>query len=501
MMNRNAWLVILGFVLFATVRGVLVYFGPGHLIDDAYITLRYVDNATDTGGFYYHANDHIIGVSTIMYPVILMLLKMIAPHVSLAVDLVVITMALNITLEYLCVLVLVGFYRTLQVPLLAAIGLALVAVWHPLLLSSSQGGMETPLFVLWLLLALVYVDRSLTAAAFWAGMALLTRPEGSIAMAMVGLLALFRDGYFEINWRRNLPVFAILAGFVTAFLSFYIFGYGTLYPASVEIKHLIEPKAALHAFQTFLRTPGLLIPLGSIPWPIRSIIVLAGVIYGVVRWPKRDRALIFALGVSLLNFSLYSLANPPMWFWYSAPMVTLLGVIFFYGLYALVQRRVAIVLVACLVLVGLEIRWVYFTKGTLLDVYTHRVIAYHDIIAKLKKEYGLKDSDSILTHEIGAVGYYSKAHIVDAVGLVNPSLAHLGVVPFGTPGLGYGRATKSLIDQTHPDYIIFQKNLFAPGVLDSEDFKENYHLLFDVPDTAIDPKSGDVSVYQRTNKS
>ncbi len=499
-MNRNFLWVLLGFVIFAAVRTLLAYFGPGYLIDDAYITLRYVDNFTDTGSFSYHANDRIFGISTMLYPCVLALLKMFLPHVGAPVDLVVIDMGLNIFLEYACVVVLVWFFRRLDISLLISSGLALVVVWHPLLLSSSQGGMETPLFVLWILLTMAFVDKSMMLAAAFAGMALLTRPEGSIIMGMVGLLTLFREGRFSIDLSRNLPIYTLLFGFVLTYLSFYVVGYGTLYPSSVEIKHLIRPEDPLHAFLYFLKAPALLIPLGSIPWPVRSLVVCAGVVYGLLRWPRRDFAQIFILGVCLLNFLLYSIANPPMWFWYPAPMVTLLGVIFYYGLYQLVAGRTVVVIVALLVLVGLEVRWVYFTKGTLLDTYTHRVSKYHDIIAKLKTETSLTPQQSILTHEIGAIGYFSKSHIVDAVGLINPSLAHLGVVSKSTPGLPYGRATAQLIEKTFPDYIIFQKKLFAPGVLDSEEFKKNYRFLFGVPHSAIDPESGDVEVYQRIKK-
>ncbi|MDP1836357.1 MAG: hypothetical protein Q8K75_10590 [Chlamydiales bacterium] len=482
-MRTGLW-ILLGFVVYVSVRVALAHFGPGFLIDDAYITLRYVHNLVEEGSFTYHVGERIFGISTILYALLLALVQLIVPSA----DLVTIDIGVNIGLEYLCLLVLTRLFFVAGASVLFACGLALVTLWNPLFLSASQGGMETPLYVLWLLLAMVSVDLSMMAASVFAGMALLTRPEGSVPMAIVGLINLLRRGKFII--------YVVLGMFAVAFAAFYYLGFGTLYPASVEIKHLIGSKDPLKAFVYFLKAPALLIPLGSIPWPVSLVIVLAIVVYGAVKWPRRWSR-VFALGVATLNFALYSVANPPVWYWYPAPMTTLLAIFFFWGLYSLLLRW-KWAMVAIMVLVALlDVRWTYFTKGTLLDVYTHRVQAYYNVVKTLKDKHDLTPEKSIFTHEIGAIGYYSGAHIYDAVGLVNPSLAKLGLVHEVKKGVNYGLATRAFLEKTDPDYIIIQKNLIAPDASEWDAFHENYSLILEVPDTAIDRDSGDIEVYKK----
>lgn len=482
---RTILFALIGFVIYATLRILLYQWGPGFLIDDAYITLRYVQNMVDHGSLTYHVGENIFGISTILYPMLLGLIKLLLPFL----DLTEVDVGLNIGLEYLCILVLIRLFTLLNVTVPFSIGLAIATLWNPLLFSASQGGMETPLFVLWLVLTMVTVDTSMPLAASFAGLALMTRPEGSIAVGIVGMMSLLRRG----PWSTYL----ILGGFVAAFGAFYLLGYHTLYPASVEIKHLISSKDPLYAFIYFMKAPALLIPLGSIPWPISVVIVYGVAAYGIFKWPDRTGALAFAICAILLNFALYSVANPPVWYWYPAPMVTLIGILFFFGIYQMLKDIPLLLPLVLLAWIALEVRWTYFTPGTLLDVYTHRVKAYHESVTKLQNEYGLTPSQSIFTHEIGAVGYFSKAHIYDAVGLINPSLAHFGIVREVTQGVTYGLATKAFLVETKPDFIILQENLFAPDIAQWNDFKTQYRLLFELPDTAIDQHSGDIQVYKK----
>lgn len=481
--TRKGFLFALGFLIYVAARFLLWHLSSGYLIDDAYITLRYVQNLADAGSLSFHIGDHIYGISTIAYPLLLAVVKLVLPNV----DLVAIDVGVNIALEYLCLVVLISLFIRLHTSTFAALLLSLAVLWNPIFLSSSQGGMETPLFLLWLLLAMVVIDESLLLAALCAGMALMTRPEGSIAIAIVAAITFFRRGPFSI--------YLILGAAVGIFAAFYFIGFGTLYPASVEIKHLIGGKEPLYAFFYFLKAPALLIPLGSIPWPISALIVYTIAAYGIAIWPSRNGAMIFGLGTIVFNLCLYGIANPPVWFWYPASYVTFVAIFFFYGLYILLRQSRWLALPLLLIWVALDVRWTYFTKGDLLDVYTHRVREYREVIQELKHQHELTSSQSIFTHEIGAVGYYSMAHVIDAVGLINPSLAHLGIVPDVHQGVHYGLATQAFLEETKPDFIVLQSNLIAQDAKDTVD--QQYRFLFEVPDSAIDPFSGNIQVFKR----
>lgn len=482
-MLRTVASLTLGFVCYVSVRIFLSYQGSGYLIDDAYITLRYVQNLVEEGSLTFHVGDGLIGISTILYPLLLALIKCLLPSV----DLVTIDIGVNIGLEYLCLVLLLRLFILCGASTLFAWGLSLATIWNPLFLSASQGGMETPLFVLWLLLAVSLIDESVTLAGVGSGLALLTRSEGAIPVAAVGLINLARRGKFV--------VYLLLAAFAAAYVSFYYWGYGVLYPASVEVKKLLGSDDPFHALFYFLNAPALIIPLGSIPSWIRLAIVFAISIYGMKRWPLKW-SLILAMSIIVLNVVLYSVSNPPVWYWYPAPMTTLIAIFFFWGLWNIFRRYQWLLWMILLGILGLELRWVYFTPGTLLDLYTHRVKAYHSIVERLRKQ-GMTEKSSIFTHEIGALGYYSQARIIDAVGLINPSMASLGKVSGIKKGVDYGMATRRFLENTQPSYLVLQEHLFAPDVRDWDEFNRVYEFLFTVPDTAIDANSGDIQVYRR----
>lgn len=474
---------VLAFFIYAAVRGFLASLHPPLLIDDAYITLRYARNLVEHSSFTYHIGDPVFGISTILYALLLALLYALLP-----LDLVSIDRGLNICIEYLCILLLVRLFSLADAKLSISILLAIITLWNPLMLSASQGGMETPLYLLWLLIGMLYAERALLYAALSSGLALFTRPEGAISISIVALL--------NLREKKRL-IYPILALFIVGYIGFYYIGFAKLYPASVEIKSFIKPKDSLKAFFYFIKAPALLIPLGSIPWQIRLAVVSLCSIYGFFKWPQYlSRS--FALGIILLNIALYSVANPPLWYWYPAPMITFVAIFFFWGLYQLFGNHLSILLFLAASFLAMEIRWSYFAK-TLLATYTHRVGLYKDVVNELKSRYGLTEHCSIFTHEIGAVGYYSKAHIYDAVGLINPSLFALGVEK-KEQGISYGLATRRFLLKTSPDFLLIQKNLIASDVRKWSEFKK-YTKIMTVPNSAIDPYSGDLEVYYKEPSS
>ena len=145
----------------------------------------------------------------------------------------------------------------------------------------------------------------------------------------------------------------------------------------------------------------------------------------------------------------------------------------------------------------LQLRWTFFTEGTLIDRYTERTAIYEQLSRRLKEQEDLKSDQSILTHEIGALGYYSNAKIVDAVGLINPRLAPLAINQEAEAKHKYGLATVSLLKATLPDYIVIQANFIPRKTREWNSFSNHYQLLFEEPNSAIDSDSGNVQVYRR----
>ncbi len=323
--QRTVW-ACLGFIIFVVVRGAIAYFSPTISIAEPQLILHEADMMASKGTFAFHPQSTMFGLSAMMYPSWLAVLKMIVPHMGLVVDLSSIAMGLNIVLEYLCIVFLAKFFIDMELPFWTALGLALVTICNPLFLAASQTGLETPLFMLWVILTMTYLDRSSFLAAFWAGLALFTRPDGIIVVIVVALLACFHGIRFRVDLKRSVPALLVLIGFVMT--------YAIVHNAfGVPAHPQQESTSFLTNFVYFWSALASLIPVNLIPWPIRCAIVTIGVLIGTFRWPKMHRALAFAIAVSFIYFWIFVLFGAKLAFWHPVQMVMLLGMIFYFSIY------------------------------------------------------------------------------------------------------------------------------------------------------------------------
>lgn len=483
---RKAALISLSIIFYLLLRyylGILPYF---FLVDDAYITLRYADNFVTNGELVYNLGEYIFGITTIFLPLLLASIIKISPF---AIDLVVLMKITTLITECLCIVLSAFlFYRNgLSKYVAIFIGVSLISNY--LFMSSSQGGMETSLFCLSILLIVLTVNSQPLTSSYFSGIALFIRPEGAI---MVGLLF-----FLNLFMFKQKKVFIILCLSLIAYFSFFYFFYGVYLPESLVVKrHIFAPY--LSASKAMFSSAASLFPLGKISQNIRLIIVYIIIFYGALVWPNKNAQYILLILFPFVMFIMYSIENPPIWFWYTVPYVFCLSFFFFYGLSKAILSIFpkAFLLVILVLLIGANFKSAFISYNNLLIMYTTRVSGYYVAVERLKAMYGLNMSHSILTHEVGAIGYYSRAKIYDAVGLINPKLAPLGVVQEeNSKYLKYGRATQKLIEATNPDFILFQKNYIDPMLLDSLFFKEKYTFLFTEPNTNINEDSGDLMVF------
>jgi len=475
---------------FFVVRIVLGKVGSALLVDDAYITLRYVRNLLDTGDFVYNPGDWVFGITTVLYPILLALFSIL----STIDDLTVCVQIVNVILEIGCFLLV---FRILEAhvgrPILST-GLSLVAVSAASFLISSQSGMETPLFCLCLLAVAVSVEKRILLAAVFAGMAFFVRPEGVIAMGIVAGLSLL-TGKAKLTW----PVLAL---FALSYVLFMYIGYGAIVPASVTVKSAFPaPPEFYHASLYLARSLWSLIPVGAVPEVVRMAIFLGFSAVGIIRWPRKGHQYFFLLAFPGLYWVLYSLGNPHMWYWYTTPFVFIVSLFFVYGLYvsstAILKKHAQVGIgFVCAVLVLLGAWYTFRPQGAILDLYTKRVGAYREVVETLRAEHGLNAEDSILTHEIGAIGYYAGSKIIDAAGLINPDLAPLGIIEQDGKTV-FGKCTAVLLEASTPDFILFQEHAFERGLRESEAFQHTYTLLFEKEGSAYGKDSGELLVYRR----
>jgi hypothetical protein len=169
---------------------------PGPQLDDAYISYRYARNLVDGLGLVYNAGERVEGFTNLLWTLL------VAGGVALGLDAPVVGHALGLAsaaglLVATAAYTATGLARERQLAAPVAAALVLVA---PAFRHWATLGMETPLFALLVTAGLAAHARGrIGAAAAFASLATLTRPEGAVLAAVVFAAEL------AAAWRRGGP--------------------------------------------------------------------------------------------------------------------------------------------------------------------------------------------------------------------------------------------------------------------------------------------------------
>jgi hypothetical protein len=146
--------------------------------DDAFITFRYAENLANGVGFYYHAHEPVLGVTTPAFGLLLTLFSLTSfdlPTTSLILNIIV-----DILVGALTILVLSRAYDETTLIIFPA----LFAV-SPILTRISVGGMEAMLFLFLSLAAIhLFTTGSGKGAIFISTLAYFVRPEAILLVAL-----------------------------------------------------------------------------------------------------------------------------------------------------------------------------------------------------------------------------------------------------------------------------------------------------------------------------
>ena len=108
-----------------------------------------------------------------------------------------------------------------------------------------------------------------------------------------------------------------------------------------------------------------------------------------------------------------------------------------------------------------------------------RVHAYRDAARWINSHAPL--GSTVLAAEIGALGYYTPAWIIDAAGLVTPeAVRHLPVAPERRLAPEVGAIPRGLVQDTRPDYVVTLPVFAAKSLLDWPWFLEHYDRVHEV---------------------
>jgi arabinofuranosyltransferase len=477
-------------------------------IDDAFITFRYARNLVAGLGLVYNPGEPVLGTTTPLYALLLAGLSAVTqqenyPWLALLV---------NSAADAAGCLVLAGLAVTLTGR--RALGLAAALLWAiaPMSVTFAIGGMETSIFILLLLLAaLAYVRGRTRLAAAAGALILLTRPDGALLVAPLILDLVLRRA------RQKQSPFAEAGIFLAVLAPWVIFAtlfYGSPVPASIAAKSVayrLDTYAALVRLIQHYGTPFFEHTLLSDYFPLYGFILymVVSLLGGLAVVRRHSTAWPLAV-FPALYFAAYAIANPPIFRWYLAPPLPFYFILILAGLArifddvarALRRLPAAWPARALLIPVGLYVA-LFVAAWTpapdhgparpapkmawhLLELY------YTDLGRTLAPRLG--PGSLLAAGDVGALGYYTNARILDAVGLISPeAVAYFPldpeqfVITYAIPA--------QLILAFQPDYVVFLESYGRKSLLADPAFQAGYVLDTFLP-TDIYSSNG-LLVYRR----
>lgn len=433
---------IAALVLLAVALRLVFWAQTGLTLEDALITARYAENIAAGRGFVYNEGERVLGTTTPLWTLVLA-----AADATGMADPVTAAKALGVLLDALTLLLAVSALRR-DNPAAALLFAAAFAA-SPDVIPVTVSGMETPMLVFAMALAIVGLSRGSSLFAAGLALAVLTRIDGALFAAILGGWACIRTPRWGV--RQLLLAAAIcLPWFLFAALYF-----GNPLPQSLLAKR------AAYRFDTPLSAAPFLnmfTPLDdhrswtSIPKTLLAIACAAG-IAATARSEKRHLPLSLFFAVYC---TLFALSGTLIFAWYLVPPRVVFWILVSIGLTALLRRvadpgarkktHAALVLLAAVVL------------GTgnlvMLPARMEKFARLQEFEDRLRKPLGLwlkehtPAGSTVLLEPIGYIGYFAGPSTVirDEVGLVSPEIPL-----YRLRGAGwYGDAVEDL----RPDFLV-----------------------------------------------
>jgi hypothetical protein len=410
-----------------------------HIVDDAYITMRYSRNLAAAGAMSYNPPDAVLGTSTPLWTWILAAgeLAGVAPEKTS-----VVTAFLADTASIVLILTSPAGHT-----LAAIVSAATIAAW-PGYVTYAVSGMETSLYVLTIVgfaAALSRGGTSLAAAA--ASLAALCRPDGAL-LVVLGTVWTFVAGS-----RRAALRFALVAALLCAPWSVYAFvQFGSIIPASVSAK-----ASAADPWVLSLQNLGAYF-LRGIYAPI-TILACAGPLLESSRFFRVWS--IWAWSYLVAMTAANGFTHFP---WYFVPLLPI-----YTGAAAMTLERVwnlsrqgradtvlstpwVRVAVTLLLSVALLTRMPSL-KAYLDETAVGREKLYASVAAELA---GVDGHCTVAATEIGTIGYYYPGRVLDLVGLVSPEVV--------------GRPLDQVLAESRARWLVTYDTHFDRAIAGSEPF-------------------------------
>jgi len=458
----------------ASVVALHVFLAP-YAYDDAYIHFRIVRNFIDYGLPYFNPSEPVMGSSS---PVWILVLRSVSETVGLISSRSVSeTAAVLNGLVSVCASIIWTkiIFRDSQNKSLFLEFFAFVSILS-FLWQSSFGLMETPLAVLFLGTGLLIYEKRRGLSFGFVTLAAFTRPEYTIALLILILISILRKE-LSVKLLASILAVAILP------IIFCLHFYGTLIPHPILAKSVVYDLSLREFIQLFFNqllseeinsTYRFIAPIYLI------LIVACLVVITFSRRPKNERLAmtrieLLSLSTAIVITITYAARLALIFPWY-LPLIlvplfsTVLSTVLslrrssnnpsLLFLAALISMPCILVFITDLTSITLNSKpFTLYSQGL-------RVEKYREIGKGL---YAKAPNATVLSPEIGGLGFEFKGRVIDALGLVTP-LA-LEFHPLDIPnerksGL-IGSIPPKLVEATQPDYIVALE-IFAEAFLQSD---------------------------------
>ena len=472
---------------------------PGtRTIDDAFITFRYVRNILNGLGLVYNPGEAVLGTTTPFYTILLSILGKIAlagntdllPVISLIVN----TIADCAT----CLLLIaIGSYLgSIRVGFITAVLWAVA----PFSVTFAIGGLETSVYVFWLVLTgYCYITKRYPLGGFAASMSLLTRPD---ALIFLGPIAAFR--FFQLILKKERINWSEIVLFSVPTIGWFIYAmcqFGNVLPHSIQAKLIIyhlNPYDSLIRLLQHYATPFLDENIGG------KYAIMAGIILypffdsiGILRGFRKNPLLGIILGYPLVYLITFAVVNPLIFRWYLTPPLPFYFLGILLGAEKLVSDLVGLIksyslqrwLIAILLL-GYPFSSM-MTEWTLIPdhgnhtpapkmAYIKLELLYAQTAQKIIEDESFSPNCVIAAGDVGVLGFITGAKILDTVGLNTPKSLRYYPIPAEKYVINYAIPSELIVSE-QPDYLAFLDVYGKKTILDNSKINNDYEIIFSIP--------------------
>jgi uncharacterized membrane protein len=415
--------------------------------DDTYIYLQYAKNIANGDGFSFNVGTPSYGVTGPLWALL------IAAGIALHLDPYVVAKTLD--LFFACTAILVLYHVAFQVlgDKRHAVLAATVFAFDSWFLRWTASGMESSFAVLLVLLCMLYVYRNDYAlASLVCGVLSLVRPEGALLFVIILLSRLISATDHRVAFRSMLLSVGLYLVVVLPWILFSSVHFGTIVPNTVAAKSTAGMSFSEYAFVA----TAIIKILGSTQ-ALCGIALVAGLLL-VLRthgWKGFLPDRVAFLWILLLPFG-YLVMNVQV---VSRYLLLVSPLIVIYGLWGVqkvgervgLSDRTALRSIVYLVIASIGINQ-YLYRSTVvphMNAFVEGMNTSLKPIAYWLREH-TPEQTTVLTPDVGLVGYISGRTMYDTAGLISPEVKRA----FAGVTYDEGMKERRYLRVVRPDYIL-----------------------------------------------